>query len=890
MSHLIEPEDGLARQLTLHELFEAQTRSTPDSVALVHRSDTLSYAELNRRANRLARHLTRSGVRPGTVVGIHLERSLEMVVALLAVLKAGGVYTLLDPGFPEARLRTALTASEAALLISRAGLPPLVSGPAGPEVVLVDVPGVRAALDGQSDDDLGRTASAGDVACVMFTSGSTGTPKGIASSHRALIGTYLGQDYAHFGPEEVFLQCSSMSWDAFALELWGALLFGARCVLLPGSDSEPALIADAVAEHGITMLQLSASLFNFLVDEYPQAFDGVRIAFTGGEAGSVAHVTKIGRRYPRLRVVNGYGPAESMGFTTCHVVTPEDARASSLPIGRPIANKDVLILDAELEPVATGETGELYATGVGLAQGYLGRAGLSAERFVACPWGAAGERMYRTGDLARWSVDGALEYVGRADDQVKVRGFRIEPGEVEAALMACAGVVQAVVTVREDRSGDRRLVGYVVPAAGVAVDGVGVRTALAARLPEYMVPSVVTVLDRLPLTPNGKLDRRALPVPQYAVGPGRGAATPTEVWLSGLFGEVLGLDSAGVGIEASFFDLGGHSLLAARLISRIRAGRGVELGIRALFNAPTVAGLAVLIDSGSGGVGVSGSRPVVGGRARPERLPLSFAQRRMWFLRELEGRSSTYNTPLRMRLDGTVDAEALRGALADVVERHEVLRTRYPLFAGEPYQEIGEAAARLSVVKVTAGGLEGAVSEAEGYCFDLAAEVPVRAWLFHEPSSGEQVLLLLLHHIASDGWSVGPLLRDLGKAYRARVSGWRPTWDVLPVQYADYTLWQRQLLGSEEDPASLASTQLAYWGEALAGLPEELVLPCDRPRPAVASFQGATVGLSVGAEVHARVERMARERGASVFMVLHAALVALLSRVGAGTDVPVGSV
>ncbi|MER7792297.1 amino acid adenylation domain-containing protein [Streptomyces sp. NPDC097640] len=890
VSHLIEPEDGHARQLTLHELFEAQTRSTPDSVALVHRSDTLSYAELNRRANRLARHLVRSGVRPGTVTGIHLERSLEMVVALLAVLKAGGGYTLLDPGFPEARLRTALTTSEAALLISRAGLPPLVSGPAGPEVVLVDVPGVRAALDGQPDDDLGRTASAGDVACVMFTSGSTGTPKGIASSHRALTGTYLGQDYAHFGPEEVFLQCSSMSWDAFALELWGALLFGARCVLLPGSDSEPALIADAVAEHGITMLQLSASLFNFLVDEYPQAFEGVRIAFTGGEAGSVAHVTKIGRRYPRLRVVNGYGPAESMGFTTCHVVTPEDARASSLPIGRPIANKDVLILDTELQRVTTGETGELYATGIGLAQGYLGRAGLSAERFVACPWGAAGERMYRTGDLARWSADGVLEYVGRADDQVKVRGFRIEPGEVEAALMACAGVVQAVVVVREDRSGDRRLVGYVVPAAGVAVDGVGVRAALAARLPEYMVPSVVTVLDRLPLTPNGKLDRRALPVPQYAVEPGRGAATPTEAWLSGLFGEVLGLDSAGVGIEASFFDLGGHSLLAARLISRIRAGRGVELGIRALFNAPTVAGLAVLIDSGSVGAGVSGGRPVVGGRVRPERLPLSFAQRRMWFLRELEGRSSTYNTPLRMRLDGSVDAAALRGALADVAGRHEVLRTRYPLFAGEPYQEIGEAAARLSVVKVAAGELEGAVSEAEGYCFDLAAEVPVRAWLFEEASSGERVLLLLLHHIASDGWSVGPLLRDLGRAYRARVSGWRPTWDALPVQYADYTLWQRELLGSEEDPASLASTQLAYWGGALARLPEELVLPRDRPRPAVASFRGATVGLSVGAEVHARVERVARERGASVFMVLHTALVALLSRIGAGTDVPVGSV
>ncbi|NUS90646.1 MAG: amino acid adenylation domain-containing protein, partial [Streptomyces sp.] len=877
---------------TLHELFEQQARSTPDSIALIHRGDTLSYAELNRRANRLARHLVRSGVRPGAVVGIHLERSLEMVVALLAVLKAGGGYTLLDPGFPEERLRTALATSETALLISRAGLPPLVSGPpaAGPEVVLVDLPGVRAALDAQPDGDLDRTASAKDLACVMFTSGSTGTPKGIASSHQALVGTYLGQDYADFGPEQVFLQCSSISWDAFALELWGALLFGARCVLLPSSDAEPALIADAVAEHGITMLQLSASLFNFLVDEYPQAFEGVRIAFTGGEAASVAHVTKIGRRYPGLRVVNGYGPAESMGFTTCHVVTPEDAQASSLPIGRPIANKDVLILDADLQPVAKGETGELYATGVGLARGYLGRAGLSAERFVACPWGPAGGRMYRTGDLARWPADGVLEYVGRADDQVKVRGFRIEPGEVEAALMACAGVVQAAVVAREDRPGDRRLVGYVVPAAGVVVDGVGVRATLTARLPEFMVPSVVMVLERMPLTPNGKLDRRALPVPEYAPGSGRGAATPTEVWLAGLFGEVLGVDAARVGAEESFFDLGGHSLLAARLISRIRAGRGVELGIRALFNAPTVAGLALLMDSGVTGAGVSGGRPVVGGRVRPERLPLSFAQRRMWFLRELEGPSPTYNTPLRMRLNGAVDEAALRAALADVAGRHEVLRTRYPVFAGEPYQEIGQAVARLSVVEVAAGGLEGAVRQAEGYCFDLAAEVPVRAWLFREAGSGTGVLLLLLHHIASDGWSVGPLLRDLGRAYQARVAGEPPVWDALPVQYADYTLWQRELLGSQDDATSMTSTQLGYWHEVLAGAPEELALPSDRPRPAVGSFRGATVGLSLGAEVHARVERMARERGASVFMVLHTALVALLTRIGAGTDVPVGSV
>ncbi|MEU0812664.1 amino acid adenylation domain-containing protein, partial [Streptomyces sp. NPDC005970] len=825
--------------------FEKQATHTPEHTALICDNHRLTYRQLNEQANQLAHHLISLGVGPEDYVALALPHTELAIIAVFAVLKAGAAYVPVDPSYPRDRIDYLLEDTQPVLILSTRGTASALPRRASAPILLLDGAALTEALANRpianpTDTHRVRELRPYSSSYVIYTSGSTGRPKGVVVTH-ANATNFVRWAVDEFGTEGLahVLLTTSFNFDVSVFEMFVPLMCGGTVEILHD-------LLD-LADHGSGARRVS------LISAVPSALAGVithadvhvmaETVVLAGEGLPAAVATHIKKALSASRLMNAYGPTEATVYASTW--WQEDSVGMASPIGRPVANTRMFVLDSGLRPVLPGVVGELYIAGAQLARGYLGRAGLSAERFVACPWGAAGERMYRTGDLARWSVDGVLEYVGRADDQVKVRGFRIEPGEVEAALMACAGVVQAVVTVREDRSGDRRLVGYVVPAAGVAVDRVGVRTALAARLPEYMVPPVVTVLDRLPLTPNGKLDRRALPVPQYAAErSGRAAATSTEMWLAGLFAEVLGVDTARIGAEDSFFDLGGHSLLAARLISRIRSTRAVELGIRTLFNTPTVAGLAAIVDSGSVGVGVSGGRPVVGGRVRPERLPLSFAQRRMWFLRELEGWSSTYNTPLRMRLDGTVDAEALGGALADVVERHEVLRTRYPLFAGEPYQEIGEAAAGLSVVEVAADGLEGAVSEAEGYCFDLAAEVPVRAWLFHEPSSGKRVLLLLLHHIASDGWSVGPLLRDLGKAYQARLSGTRPTWDVLPVQYADYTLWQRELLGSLQDPTSVVDAQLTYWRKALAGLPEELVLPCDRPRPAVASFQGATVGLS----------------------------------------------
>ncbi|MER5203480.1 amino acid adenylation domain-containing protein, partial [Streptomyces sp. NPDC002825] len=867
---------GHAVETTLVERFEEQAARFPDGVALIDEAGEVTYAELNAAANRWARHLRSQGLGRGDMAGVLLERGTRFATALLAVLKTGAAHVLLDPDFPDDRLRSAAADAGISHLVTR---PLLAARVEGPWATHTEAPGELLSYNpGNPRLPLGPD----DPACLMFTSGSTGRPKAILSSHRNLVATLIDQPYLPTGPDQVYLQCSPVSWDAFSLEFWGALLHGGTAVLQPGQKPEPALVTELARRHRVTTLLLSATLFNYLTDEHPEAFETVTTAFTVGEAASPAHVHKLQRLRPGISVLNGYGPAEVMIYATTHTIEPGDRPHPVIPIGTPLVNKPAYVLDARLNLCPPGMTGELYVAGDGLAHGYLGRPDLTATRFVPNPFAAEGGRLYRTGDLARFDRDGRLLYEGRADDQIKILGFRIEPGETEAALLTHPQVTRAAVTVHE-----RRLAAYVVVADG-ETDPEEIRRHVAERLPEHLVPTYVTPLDRLPVTPNGKIDKRALPAPATVLGTDRTPRNETEKTLAALFGRTLDLTGP-VGIDDSFFALGGHSLLAARLTNHIAEAFGVRLTIRDVFGHPTVAGLAELL--GEQGA-VRTVPPLVAGEGAGDLVPASFAQRRLWLLSELEGDSAAYNVPVVVRCEGGLDLEALESALSDVVERHAPLRTVFESVEGEPHQRVlPPERARVSVDRrrADAASLEAELATEAGRVFDLAVELPLRAVAF-ELGDDTVVLSLVMHHIATDGLSNGVFFADLQRAYEARLAGAEGRVLEPPaVQYADYAVWQRRALGSADDPESVLGRELDFWRRALEGLPEEHGLNLDRPRPARASHRGGQVELDLGADVFERVVLLARSEGCTPFMVVHAALVAALARLGAGSDLAIGT-
>ncbi|MFB7585970.1 amino acid adenylation domain-containing protein [Streptomyces sp. NPDC056169] len=872
---------------TLPQLFEAQAARTPDAPAVVCGAERLSYAGLDARANRLAHLLLEHGAGQDTLVALALPRSATAVAAMLAVGKAGAAYLPLDPEHPGERVTRLLADARPALVLTTAATldaaPHLAGAGAGARVLVLDAPDIadalaRARTDAPAERDRTAPVTPLDAAYVVYTSGSTGAPKGVVVEQRALVDYVVRCAAEYPGLSGRTLLHSPLSFDLGLTTLYGTLLAGG---CLHVADLDETLDVPG----GLTFLKATPSHLPIL-DTLPDELSPTAELMTGGEALHAEQLAAWRARHPQVAVVNHYGPTETtVGVLDHRVPAGAPLAAGPVPLGRPMRNTRAYVLDTALLPVPDGVTGELYIAGTGLARGYLGRPAGTAERFVADPYGPPGARMYRTGDRVRWNTAGVLEYVGRADHQVKVRGFRIELGEVEAALLSAPGVRQALPLVREDQRDDKRLTAYVVPAPGERLVPDRVRAHVAGVLPEYMTPTAVVVLDALPLTANGKVDRGALPAPEAAGGPvTRTPRTPAEEILAGLFADVLGV--ARVGVDDDFFALGGHSLLAMRLLSRIASTLGVRVGVKALFDAPTVAGVAARLTT------PGETRPALVPADRGDRVPLSFAQTRLWFLNRLEGPNATYNVPLVLRLAGTLDRAALRAALRDVTDRHESLRTVFPETDGVPRQHVlgpVEGAAVLDERAVPADELEQAITDTVLGGFDLTVQPPLRARLLTADGSGACVLVLVTHHIASDGWSLTPLLADLSRAYAVRTRGAAPAWEPLPVQYADYTLWQRTVMGDETDPDSQLTRQLDHWKAALDGLPEELDLPADRPRPEVATYRGDNVPLELDAETHAALAALARAHGVSLFMVLQAGLAALLTRLGAGGDIPIGT-
>ncbi|OMC19452.1 non-ribosomal peptide synthetase [Mycobacterium colombiense] len=867
-------EEFVTPASTLPELVSRRAGLTPDAVAVVYEGRAYSYREIDEESNRLAHWLIEQGIGTEDRVAVLLDKSPELVITALGVLKAGGVYLPVDPTYPEDRLSFILEDADAKLVL-REPISDAARYPASAPAELI------------------RPLSPQNTAYLIYTSGSTGLPKGVPVPHAPIAEYFVwfGDEY-RIDDTDRLLQVASPSFDVSMGEIFGTLIMGARLVIpRPDGLRDIGYLTELLAREGITSMHFVPSLLGlFLSLPGVGQWRTLRRVPIGGEAlpGEIAdkfHATFDASLH------NFYGPTETVVNCTSYPV--EGAQGTRVvPIGRPKINTQVYLLDNALQPVPVGVIGEIYIAGTHVAHGYHRRPQLTAERFVADPF-TPGGRMYRSGDLARRNADGDIEFVGRADEQVKIRGFRIELGEIAAAISVDPSVGQAVVLAMDLPQVGKSLVGYVTPAQGAGTETVDVeriRARVAAALPDYMTPAAYVVLDEIPITAHQKIDRAALPEPQIAAATEyRDPSTPTEQRIAQLFSGLLGHER--VGVDDSFFDLGGHSLVATKLVTAIRAECGVEIGIRDVFELATVGALAERIDQLGLGVRTQ-SRPRLITTAHDEPMPLSASQLRSWFAYRVDGPSRVNNIPFAAKLTGPWDIDALIAAVGDVVARHEILRTGYVELDGVPYQVVEPAGVEVPVRREEGpdeAWLQQQLDVERCHCFELDAELPIRVAVLRTQNTAEHVLSLVVHHIASDHWSAGVLFSDVMTAYRARRGGEAPSWAPLRVQYADYAAWQHKFLGDASHESAIAGGQREYWTRQLAGMPEDTGLRPDFPRQPVPSGEGQSVDFQIDSATRAKLGELCRELGITEFMLLQTAVAVVLHKAGGGTDIPLGT-
>ncbi|HVR08994.1 MAG TPA: amino acid adenylation domain-containing protein, partial [Thermoanaerobaculia bacterium] len=886
------------REPGLAALFLAQAARHPDAPAVRFADGRLGYAELEAAAASLARRLAAKGVARGSAVGIALEGSAAAVVATVAVLLAGGFYVPLDPALPAERLAWLLADSGVRVVLGGPQTPPALAAAAGVKLIEVELPAAAVVPTVPGGAALtGAGAGGNDTAYLIYTSGSTGRPKGVAVPQRAVSRLVLGGGFVRLGPGERLAQAASISFDAATFEIWGALLTGAEVVGLPRDVTlAPHRLAAALAGEAVTVLFLTTALFNQVAREAPDAFRPLSCLLFGGEAADPRQVLRVLEAGPPARLLHVYGPTESTTFATWHHVAEVAPGQETVPIGRPLGATSAHVLDPLHQPLPLGVPGELALGGDGLAHGYHRRPDLTAERFIPDPAAAhPGARLYRTGDSVRRLPDGSLDFLGRLDRQTKLRGFRIEPGEIEAAICRQPGAQGAVVIVAEVEPGDRRLVAYVQADPAAPIDVAELRSRLAASLPDYMVPAAFVPMARLPLDGNGKIDRRALPAVAWERPAGtayRAPRTALEGVVAAVWEQVLRVPRAG--IDDDFFALGGHSLLATEVVSRLRRALAVELPVRCLFEAPTIAELAPEIERRMGHERGFEPPPLVRLERPPgeARLPLSFAQQRLWLLDQLAPGGTEYNIPLAIFLGGRLSVPALAASLAALAARHETLQTAFGQVHGEPYQRLPASRPLAPALPVAdLGALAGrawpearrwAAAEA-GRPFDLERG-PVWRALLVRLDGLRHLLVLTIHHIAADGWSMDVLQRELAELYVAHAAGRAAVLPDLPVRYADYAQWQRRWLRG-----AVLAGEIAWWRQRLAGLPAVLALPADRPRPPVESHRGARRPVTIEPALAATLAGLGRRQGATLFMVLLAAFDAVLSQATGEPRLAVGT-